>query len=74
MKKNKNASSKNLQTLFFYLNAGYVARLKWWKKDQFVYFDSERQIYKLNNGQIFSFSVDDEKKANRWYIGEKFNG
>lgn len=73
MKKNKNASSKNLQTLFFYLNAGYVARLKWWKKDQFVYFDRSTSTFKLNSGQIFSFSIDEEKKFNRWYIGEKID-
>lgn len=73
MAKNKAVSSKNLQTLFYYLRLGYKARLKWWKKDQFVYFDKERQTFKLNNGQIFSFSIDEEKKANRWYIGEKID-
>ena len=73
MTKNKSISSKNLQTLFYFLRLGYKARLKWWKKDQFVYFDRSTSTFKLNSGQILSFSIDEEKKFNRWYIGEKID-
>lgn len=61
MSKNTSVSSKNLQTLFYFLRLGYKARLKWWKKDQFVYFDRSTSTFKLNSGQIFSFSIDEEK-------------